>query len=371
MNYCPPQAHHDLDAEEKRVLSLLATHTYEEIATATGWSRGRIYALALKTGARKTEGRIRERAKERQARQLEALAAMINTPVQADVLDYLDSLPDRSVRLVVTSIPYNIGKAYGEAAGADRMRHVAYLGWLLQILSEFSRILMDGGTLFLQVGSTRDDQERLIPLDVLLFEWIAKCSLDFQSRVIWTIPHGLTPSNRLAERHETALVFSKGKPIFNATPARVPQKQPGKRAFKGPNKGQLSGNPLGAWPSNVWSDIGNLGHNHSEKTTSHPCPFPLALARRAILLYTMPGDLVVDPFLGSGTTAEAALRTGRAFSGCDLFYHTETKRRLANAFPETFSVLPGVTDESIAVWQAEARRIDVAASSDQLDLLYK
>lgn len=144
--------------------------------------------------------------------------------------------------------------------------------------------------------------------------------LHFHSRVIWTIPHGLTrPTSPAAERHETALVFSKGKPIFNATPARVPQKQPGKRAFKVPNKGELSGNPLGAWPSNVWSDIGNLGHNHPERAST--AAFPLALARRAVLLYSMPGDLVIDPFLGSGTTAEAALRAGRAFSGCDLFYH--------------------------------------------------
>lgn len=359
---------HELAAEEMHVLSLLQSKTYDEIAQETGWSRGRIYALALKTGARKTEARIRERAKQRQTRQLETLAEMINQPVKADVSDYLESLPSGCARLICTSIPYNVGKSYGDAAGADRMKHIAYLGWLLQILSECSRILMDGGTLFLQVGSTRDDNDRLIPLDVLLFEWIAKCKLDFQSRVIWTIPHGLTPTSRLAERHETALVFSKGKPIFNATPARVPQKQPGKRAFKGPNKGELSGNPLGAWPSNVWSDIGNLGHNHPEKT-SHPAAFPLALARRAVLLYSMPGDLVIDPFLGSGTTAEAALRTGRAFSGCDLFYHSDVKRRLANAFPDTFTPLPGVTDESVAVWQAEARRVDVPASGDQLDLI--
>lgn len=350
----------DLSAEEQRVLSLLLDHTYEEVRAATGWSRGRIYALALKTGARKTERRIRERAADRQMRQMESLAAMMNTSVTADVEDFLDSLPSHSVRLICTSIPYNIGKSYGDAAGADRMRHVAYIGWLLKILSEFSRILMDGGTLFLQVGSTKDDEDRLIPLDVLLFEWIAKCRLDFQSRVVWRIPHGLTPANRLAERYETALVCSKGKPVFNASAARIPQKQPGKRAFKGPNKGKLSGHPLGAWPTNVW-DIPNIGHNHPEQC-DHPCQFPLQLAKQATLLYSMPGDLCCDPFVGSGTTQLAAIQTGRAFTGADLFYETVRARRVANASPDLSSPLPGVTEESIAVWQAEARRIDIPAA---------
>jgi DNA modification methylase len=286
---------------------------------------------------------------------------MINQTVTADVEDCLDSLPDGAARMIVTSIPYNVGKTYGDAAGADRLRHVAYIGWLLKILSECARILSDGGTLFLQVGSTRDDDDRLIPLDTLLFEWIRKTGLDFQSRVIWTIPHGLTPRRRLAERHETALVFSKGTPIFNPGAARQPQKQPGKRAFKGPARGQLSGHPLGAWPTNVWSDIGNVGHNNPERT-GHPAQFPLALARRAIQLYSMPGDVICDPFSGAGTTQVAALQTGRAFTGCDLFYEDVRARRLAGVQPDRQSPLPGVSDQSVAVWQAEARRVDHPAT---------
>jgi site-specific DNA-methyltransferase (adenine-specific) len=76
----------------------------------------------------------------------------------------------------------------------------------------------------------------------------------------------------------------------------------------------------------------------------------------------MPGDLCCDPFVGSGTTQVAAIQTGRAFTGADLFYETVRTRRVANASPDLSSPLPGVTDESIAVWQAEARRIDIPAA---------
>lgn len=347
--------------DEKRVLALLQTHTYEQVQALTQWSRGRIYQLALRTGARKTEQRIHERSEERRQRQEETLRQILGTTAKADVIDFLDGLPDEGAQCVLTSIPYNVGKTYGDAAGADAMRAVYYHGWIMQVLSEAARILRPGGTLFLQVGSTRDWQDRLMPLDVLLYEDIRRTGLTFQSRVVWTLPHGLTPKSRLAERYETALVWSKGEQaVFNPTPARAPQKQPDKRSFKGPRKGELSCNPLGAWPTNVWSDIPNVRHNHPERAHgAHPAQFPLELARRAVLLYTRPGDLVVDPFSGSGTTQEACVETHRSFVGADLFYEDIRARRLAVAAPDSFSPLPGVSDAAAAIWQAEARRVDI------------
>src|SRR3546814_8816561 len=92
----------------------------------SGWSRGRIYRLALRTGARKTERRIQERAEERRRRQAETLAAIVGNTVKADVLDFLDGLPDKSVDLFATSIPYNLGRNYGGSPSADAMRAVYY-----------------------------------------------------------------------------------------------------------------------------------------------------------------------------------------------------------------------------------------------------
>ena len=85
----------------------------------------------------------------------------------------------------------------------------------------------------------------------------------------------------------------------------MPQKYPQKRHFKGPKKGELSGNPLGKNPSDIW-DIPNVKANHIEKTT-HPCQFPVELIERLVLSMTEENDWVFDPFMGVGSTAIAAL----------------------------------------------------------------
>lgn len=354
-----------LSPEEYRVLSLLQSNTYDQVREATGWSRGKIYNLALKTGARKTEERIRERTEERRCRQRETVQELMNSTAKADVLDFLDSLPDDSISAFVTSPPYNLGKKYGDSPSADTMRFTYYHGWLMQVISEMARALRPGGVVCLNVSKTRDWEGTLMPIDVLIFEDMRRAGLTFQSRVVWTVPHGLTPAARLADRYETVLIFSKGEQAaFNPNAARVPQKQPGKRAFKGPNIGQLSGNPLGAYPSDVWSDIPNVGHNHPDTAEGkHPAQFPVKLAKRCILLYSMAGDLVCDPFSGSGSTAVAAIESGRNFVGADLFYEDLRERRLAKAKLDTFTPLPGVSDETIAVWQAEARRVEIEAKT--------
>lgn len=87
--------------------------------------------------------------------------------------------------------------------------------------------------------------------------------------------------------------------------------------------------------------------------------------RRAILLYTQPEDLVVDPFSGSGTTHAECIRTGRAFSGADLHFEDLRAARLAKVAPDLVSTLPGVTDESLSVWSAEAVPVHVPASPQE------
>jgi DNA modification methylase len=225
-----------------------------------------------------------------------------------------------------------------------------------------ARLLKPGGTIVLQVGTTKDDNENIWPLDIVFFDELVRAGLSFQNRINWPVAHGLAPSKkRLAPRNEVALVFSKGTPLFNPNAARIPQKYPDKRAFRGPDAGKLSGDPLGAWPTDNWGDINHLGHNHPEKT-EHPAQFPIAFAKRAILLYSQPGDLIFDPFAGTGTVAIAAIETGRAFSGSDLFYGELRARRIAEAYPDVVCPLTGVTEMSMAVWAAEAKRVEVGAS---------
>lgn len=133
---------------------------------------------------------------------------------------------------------------------------------------------------------------------------------------MWHFEHGLHCSKRFSGRYETILWYTRpGRYTFNLDAVRVPQKYPGKRHFRGPRAGELSCNPLGKNPGDVWA-IPNVKNNHVEKT-SHPCQFPVELVQRLILSLTDPTDIVLDPFAGVGSTMVAAILTGRRGFGSD------------------------------------------------------
>src|SRR5438477_8531621 len=106
-----------------------------------------------------------------------------------------------------------------------------------------------------------------------------------------------------------------GTYTFNLDSIRVPSKYPNKKYFKGPKVGQLSGNPLGKNPGDVWI-LPNVKNNHVEKTI-HPCQFPVELVERLVLSMTEPGDSVFDPYMGVGTSVVASLLHDRIAHGCD------------------------------------------------------
>jgi adenine-specific DNA-methyltransferase len=144
-----------------------------------------------------------------------------------------------------------------------------------------------------------------------------RLGLRLRNRVIWTFGHGEHCKLRLSPRYETILWFTKGDDyVFELDPIRVPQKYPGKKAFRGPRAGEYVCNPLGKNPGDVW-EIPNVKSAHPEKT-EHPCQFPVELVERLVLSLTKPGDLVVDPYCGAGSSLVAALKHGRRAAGSDL-----------------------------------------------------
>jgi DNA modification methylase len=155
--------------------------SYQDVADKYRTSRGAIYRIAVQNEARKNESRIQERRRERQMRQNEFLAEVMNATQKADVLDFLDGLPDGSVHLHLASPPFNVGKSYGGSPDIDRLRHHYYLGFMLQVLSEMNRTLADGGVLALQVGQTKDDAGRLYPLDTLFFSYLRDMGCYFRT----------------------------------------------------------------------------------------------------------------------------------------------------------------------------------------------
>jgi adenine-specific DNA-methyltransferase len=231
--------------------------------------------------------------------------------LHGDALSELKRIPSNSVQLVVTSPPYNIGKEY-----EVRREYSDYLKDMKPIIFELVRILRPGGSICWQVGNGVRKGE-VIPLDVLYYPIFKAQGMALRNRIVWSFGHGLHAQRRFSGRHETILWFTKGNEYtFNLDAVRVPAKYPKKRHYKGPKKGKLSGNPLGKNPGDVW-EITNIKALHPEKT-NHPCQFPVALVDRLVRSLSNPGDIVVDPFLGSGTTVLAAAINGRKSVGIEI-----------------------------------------------------
>jgi adenine-specific DNA-methyltransferase len=228
-----------------------------------------------------------------------------------DNLAFMRPLGSESMDLIVTSPPYNIGKSY------ERRSSLAdYVASQAQVISECVRLLSSRGSLCWQVGNHVQDGE-IFPLDLVLYPIFKEHGLHLRNRIIWHFEHGLHCSKRLSGRHETILWFTKGKDYtFNLDPIRVPSKYPGKKHFKGPRAGQLSGNPLGKNPADVWI-FPNVKNNHVEKT-AHPCQFPVELVERLVLSMTNEGAAVFDPYMGVGSSVVAAIKHGRHGYGCDV-----------------------------------------------------
>ena len=230
---------------------------------------------------------------------------------EGDCLELLAQMPDGVAQLVVTSPPYNLGKEYEAKLDLN-----AYLGQQRDVIQECARVLDDRGSICWQVGNFVVSGE-IIPLDIVLYPIFSALGLHLRNRIVWHFGHGLHASKRFSGRYEVILWFTKTDDYkFNLDAIRVPQKYPSKKHFKGPKKGQLSGNPLGKNPSDLW-DIPNVKSNHIEKTV-HPCQFPVELIERLVLALSDEGDWVLDPFLGVGTTAIAALMHKRCAIGAEI-----------------------------------------------------
>lgn len=247
--------------------------------------------------------------------------------VASDNLWYMSELEPRSMKLIVTSPPYNMNKEY-----EDRSSLQAWLICQRHVIEASLKLLHPQGSLCWQVGNYIADDGEILPLDVALYPLFKELDpgLKLRNRIVWRFGHGLHCKKRFSGRHETILWFTKGDDyVFNLDAVRVPQKYPNKKHYKGPKKGELSCNPLGCNPADVW-DIPNVKFNHPEKT-DHPCQFPVELVERLVLSLTNPGDRVFDPYMGVGSTIIAAIKHGREGYGCDTVeaYVNTAKDRIA------------------------------------------
>lgn len=226
-------------------------------------------------------------------------------------LDGMKLISDEIIDLTVTSPPYNIGKEYEELAEND-----AYINWCMSWLDEIHRITHAAGSFWLNLGYFDVPNKGLaVPISYLLWD---KTKFFMLQEVVWNYAAGVACRKRFSPRNEKLLWYVKNRDnyVFNLDSVRDPN-------VKYPNQkknGKLKCNPLGKNPSDVWqiSKVTSGKNRSSSERTPHPAQFPLEMVDRLIKSSSNEGDLILDPFMGSGSTAESALKNNRQVIGFEL-----------------------------------------------------
>lgn len=215
--------------------------------------------------------------------------------------EHMDELPDNSVHLMVTSPPYNVGKEYD-----SDLSLAEYLGLLKNVFKETHRVLVPGGRVCINVANL--GRKPYIPLHSHIIKIMDELSYLMRGEIIWNKAGNASPSTAwgsfgsasnptLRDIHEYILVFSKD----NFRRENPTGKKP-----------TISKEDFMEFTKSVWTFP-----PESARKVGHPAPFPVELPRRTIELYTFEGDVVLDPFVGSGTACIAAIKTGRNYVAYD------------------------------------------------------
>lgn len=242
-----------------------------------------------------------------------------------DCLEGMRNLPEGLIDLTVTSPPYNIGKEYESILDVGD-----YIEWSIAWISEVHRISKADASFWLNLGYFEVINKGLaVPIPYLLWD---KTDFYLLQEVVWNYAAGVACRNRYSPRNEKLLWYVKNRDryTFNLDDVRDPN-------VKYPNQkknGKLKCNPLGKNPSDVWqiSKVTSGENRSSKERTTHPAQFPTELIERIIKSSSNKGDLILDPFMGSGSTAIAAIDNQRRVIGFEISekYASIAKVRIEN-----------------------------------------
>lgn len=229
-----------------------------------------------------------------------------------DCIEIMKQLPDECVDLIFADPPFNIGIRYDK--WKDNLKYEEYLQWSESWLKEAYRLLKKNGSIYLAIGD-----EFAAELAIIL----KRLGLYMRNWIIWYYTFGQHQKKKFTRSHTHILYYTKHKShfTFNADAIRVPSAR--QTVYK-----DRRANPKGRIPDDVWTFPRVCG-TFKERVGNHPCQMPTALLERSILASSNPGDTVLDPFGGTGTTAVVAKRLGRHFITIELseqYYSTIIER---------------------------------------------
>lgn len=242
----------------------------------------------------------------------------INQIIQGDCLEIMKNIPDNSVDVTFADPPFNLGKKYN--GYRDNREFHAYLNWCRRWISEMVRITKPTGSIFVHN----------IPKWLAYYASFLNEVAYFKHWIAWDAP--TAPMGKsLQPAHYGILYYAKDLKETKFYEIRYPHKRCRKCNYLlkdyGGKKAGL--HPFGPLVSDVWTDIHRIKHN--KYRDEHPCQLPIHLLERIILMSTDENDIVLDPFVGTGTTVIAAKRLGRKFVGIDIDeeYVIVTKNKLS------------------------------------------
>jgi adenine-specific DNA-methyltransferase len=228
-----------------------------------------------------------------------------------DCREFMSRLEDEVINLTVTSPPYNIGKSYESPMPLEK-----YLEWCAGWIAQIHRITTSNGAFWFNLGYLNiPERAKAIPIPYLLWDRVPFYLIQ---EIVWTYGAGVAGKKFFSPRNEKFLWYVKDSQdyVFNLDDVRDPD-------VKYPNQkknGKIKVNPNGKNPGDVWHiKKVTSGHNRSsQERTAHPAQFPEEVIERIIRASSHKGDLILDPFMGSGTTAVSGLQLGRRVLGFEI-----------------------------------------------------
>lgn len=228
-----------------------------------------------------------------------------------DCIEGMKQINRELINLTVTSPPYNIGKEYEKIISIEE-----YIHWCKSWIDLIYKITFTNGAFLLNVGYLEvPEKGYAVPIPYLLWD---KTMFYLLQEIVWNYGAGVACKHKLSPRNEKILWYVKNKKNYTFNLDDIRDKD-----VKYPNSkknGKLRCNTLGKNPSDVWqiAKVTSGTNRSAEERAPHPAQFPMDMIERIILGFSNEKDLILDPFIGSGTTAEVALKNKRAVVGFEI-----------------------------------------------------